>query len=109
VNSRRLAPPAGADDLFRLLANLLAPYLSRSGGEVGLAYYDQGNSPLGRRQHLDLVRRRLLPGHKVGRKVLVRRDAVDAYLETLKPGSCDRPTTPGGVLSDWGLKSGGHT
>lgn len=109
MNSRRLAPPAGADDLFRLLASLLAPYLSGSASEAGPAYYDQGNSPLGRRRHLDLVRRGLLLGHKVGRKVLVRRDAVDAYLETLRPGSCDRPTTPDGVLSDWGIKNGGHT
>jgi excisionase family DNA binding protein len=109
VSSRRLKPPAGADDLFRLLANLLAPYLSRSAIEAGPAYYDQGNSPLGRRRHLDLVRRGLLLGHKVGRKVLVRRDAVDAYVEGQKPGHVAVATDPAGVLSDWGLKSGGRT
>jgi hypothetical protein len=108
VNSRRFEPPARVDDFFRLLAGLLAPYLAQSRDDGGTAYYDQGNSPLGRRQHLDLVRRGVLLGHKAGRKVLVRRDVVDTYVENLKPSPAARATAPDEPLSDWGLKRGGR-
>jgi hypothetical protein len=46
-------------------------------------WIDQDESPLGRRRHLDLVRRGALPGKKEGKRVLVRRADIDAYREGL--------------------------
>ena len=43
-------------------------------------WVDQAKSPLGRRMHLSLVRRGLLPGHKIGKRVLVRRADIDEYV-----------------------------
>lgn len=46
-------------------------------------WVDQDHSPLGKRKHLDLVRAGRLEGIKPDRKrVLVRRTAIDAYIET---------------------------
>jgi hypothetical protein len=44
-------------------------------------WVDQARSPLGRTGHLDAVKRGLVKGSKVGRKVLVRRADLDAYIE----------------------------
>lgn len=44
-------------------------------------YYSQLDSPLGRRQHLELVRRGKLQGFKVGKRVLVRRDVMRDFIE----------------------------
>ncbi|MGH3430115.1 MAG: helix-turn-helix domain-containing protein, partial [Mycobacteriales bacterium] len=43
---------------------------------------DQASSPLGRQRHLRLVRKGVLPGARDGRRVLVRRSDLDAYLES---------------------------
>lgn len=43
-------------------------------------YYDQNNSPLGKRRHLRLARDRVLPSSKVGRQVLIKRADLDAWL-----------------------------
>jgi hypothetical protein len=43
-------------------------------------WVDQKASPLGRRAHLEAVRRGELAGHKVSGKVLVRRADLDAYI-----------------------------
>ena len=43
-------------------------------------WVDQDQSPLGRRRHLDAVRRGDLPASKDGRRVLVRRADVEAYI-----------------------------
>ncbi len=43
-------------------------------------WVDQKTSPLGRERHTALVRMGLLKGVKDGRKVLVRRADIDAYL-----------------------------
>lgn len=47
---------------------------------TGAEWVDQAVSPLGRRRHLDLVRTGVLKGNKVGKRVLVRRADVEAYL-----------------------------
>jgi len=44
-------------------------------------YYCQADSPLGRRLHLSLVRSGKLEGFKVGRRVLVRRETMRAFVE----------------------------
>jgi len=43
-------------------------------------WIDQNSSPLGKSRHLSLVRRGVLQGHKDGRRVLVRRTDIEAYL-----------------------------
>jgi excisionase family DNA binding protein len=76
-------PALGGEAALRLLAEALAPHLRQhfrpTEGHAG--FYSQYDSPLGRTRHLELVRRGTLPGNKVGRRVLVRRDRVDAYIE----------------------------
>lgn len=44
-------------------------------------WVDQKHSPLGKRRHLELARTGKLPSKKDGRRVLVRRDDLNAYLE----------------------------
>jgi hypothetical protein len=44
-------------------------------------WVDQERSPLGKRAHLEAVRRGDLPGHKVGHSVFVRRADLDAYIQ----------------------------
>ncbi len=44
-------------------------------------WVDQDNSPLGRRRHLEAVRRGDLAGRKLHGQVLVRRRDIDAYIE----------------------------
>lgn len=44
-------------------------------------WVDQNHSPLGHRRHLELARKGTLPSKKHGRRVLVRRDDLNAYLE----------------------------
>jgi cell division septation protein DedD len=43
-------------------------------------YVDQSTSPLGRRRHIAAVRASRLPGIRVGRRYLARREDVDAYV-----------------------------
>jgi excisionase family DNA binding protein len=45
-------------------------------------WIDQHASPLGKRAHLEAVRRGDLRGTKHGRRVLVRRSELDAFLES---------------------------
>ena len=66
----------------RLVAEAVAELVSAhvSQGVVSTEWLDQDTSPLGRRRHLELVRTGVLPGKKEGRRVLVRRADLDAYL-----------------------------
>lgn len=43
-------------------------------------WVDQKSSPLGRRRHLEAVRRGALKGHRVNGLVLVRRADIDKYI-----------------------------
>jgi hypothetical protein len=51
-------------------------------------WIDQHASPIGKRAHLEAVRRGELPGRKVGHLVLVRRGELDAFIERhrVRPG-----------------------
>jgi len=110
--SRPTSAPAGRPaQVLRMIAELLAPYLrDKLGREPGPdpVFYSQHDSPLGRRRHLELVRSGVLAGHKVGRRVLVRREAIHAYIEAQQPGSLRPASEDQDVLSDWGLKAKGE-
>jgi len=93
-------------DVLRFLAEALAPYLReqfKNTVEHQPGFYSQRNSPLGRRKHLDMVRRGTLPGHRVGRDVLVRRELVDAFIEARE---AEKRAAPIGqdALAGWGVK-----
>jgi hypothetical protein len=95
----------GKEDVLRALAQALAPCLRQSlaSSDAGkLEYYDQNNSPLGRRRHLLLVRQGILPGRKVGKRVLVSRRDMAALLEEHPKAAID-PAAPPDPLEDWGL------
>lgn len=47
---------------------------------VEAEYYSQDNSPLGRQLHIAAVRRGALQGYKIGRRILVRADAMDEFV-----------------------------
>lgn len=49
-------------------------------GWAGTEWVDQNESPLGKRRHLELVRRGRLPGVRLGKRILVRRSDLEAYL-----------------------------
>jgi hypothetical protein len=100
---------ASSQDVLRLVAEALAPYLRPllSQGSSGVPeFYDQRNSPLGHRRHLELVRRGVLSGKRVGKLVLVHRDEVNTFIESRELGS-SAGAERDDVLSDWGLRSRG--
>ncbi|MFO0593585.1 MAG: helix-turn-helix domain-containing protein [Polyangiaceae bacterium] len=67
--------------LAHLLAPFLAPALARvAQNEPEDDWMDQGCSPLGRRLHCSLARRGALPARKLGRRWLVKRTVVEAYI-----------------------------
>ena len=95
----------GKDDILRSLAEALTPYLRRclaSTNKNEPEYYHQDNSPLGRRRHLALVRRGILRGRKVGKRVLVSRRDMSAFLEEHPRAALDPARAPD-PLEDWGL------
>jgi hypothetical protein len=67
-------------------------------------WISQTESPLGRQRHLDAVRQGLLPASRIGRKVLVRRRDLDAFLANQggKPDSADRQAVA--LMSSLGLE-----
>jgi hypothetical protein len=98
------------------IAKILAPYLKQllpGPGSSPITYYHQHNSPLGKRVHLDLVRRGVLRGHKVARKVLVLCEDLHRYIDSQKPEppppEPPSPEPPAeDPLSDWDLKRKGR-
>jgi excisionase family DNA binding protein len=54
--------------------------LEFSKGHAAGEWVDQTTSPLGHRRHLELVRSGALPASRSGKRVLVRRSDLDAYL-----------------------------
>lgn len=83
--TRKLNAPQIADAL-RLLADAIEH------ADTAPDWYDQKTSPLGRRRHLELVRSGKLPHVRDGRRVLVRREHVDAFMasrETIRVGPGD--------------------
>lgn len=95
----------GKDEGLRALAQALTPYLLQNFAFAGASepeYYNQNNSPLGRRRHLALVRCGALNGRKVGKRVLVARGDMRAFLEE-HPTAEDNPSKTADPLDDWGL------
>ena len=94
----------GKADVLRSLADALAPYLrdALSQEPEPTEYFDQNDSPLGRRRHLELVRKGVLQGRKVGKRVLVSRRAMRQFLEQ-HPVVAQRETAASDRLEDWGL------
>ncbi|MGK4008368.1 hypothetical protein WMF31_37495 [Sorangium sp. So ce1036] len=50
------------------------------GTDSGPTFYTSATSPLGRRLFLRLARQGAFPSHRVGRLVLAKREAVDAWI-----------------------------
>ncbi len=100
-------PPApGGDAALRLLAEALVPHLRqhlKTDPDGYRGYYSQHDSPLGRTRHLGLARAGTLPGHKVGRRVLVQRDRVDEYIQAHPARCVVDPVDDADPLADWGL------
>lgn len=76
---------ARGEQIARLLARLLAPYLA---AELRRApaddWCDQDTSPLGRRRHRELAKRGAFPAFKDGRRWRARRADVEAYIQALR-------------------------
>jgi excisionase family DNA binding protein len=79
-----LTPEARIDRAKRLLVEAVGEMVDAqiAKGVSGTEWIDQATSPLGRRRHLRLVRQGVLRGVREGRRVLVRRKDIDAYLAT---------------------------
>lgn len=78
-------PPTAAA-LVMTLARLFVPFVAAelrgaTSAEEGDGWIDQACSPLGRRLHCALARAGTLPARKMGRRWLVRRADLDAYIE----------------------------
>ncbi len=77
-----LTPEARIARAKRVLADAVADMVEAlvAKGVVASEWIDQDSSPLGHRRHLELVRQKVLKGVREGKKVLVRRSDVEAYL-----------------------------
>jgi hypothetical protein len=73
--------PTSLHERLAALYAELADVHRRLAAEVGEHYYDQRTSPLGARAHCGMVRSGAIPGFRAGRRILVRRVDLDAYLE----------------------------
>ena len=97
----------GADP-FAALAEALAPHLVRHLQlPAERAFYSQHDSPLGRRQHLELARSGAIESYKVGRLVLVRRDELHRFIESRATTSSRIKETEDDVLAAWDLEPEG--
>lgn len=56
--------------------------VERGGGSEEPGWVDQDHSPFGRRRHCTLVRKGVLKGHKIGKRILVRHEDLDRYIES---------------------------
>ena len=95
----------GKDEVLRALAQALTPYLRQTLASADAnepEYYNQNNSPLGKRRHLELVRCGTLSGRKVGKSVLVARSDMRSFLEE-HPSASTNTAQHADPLDDWGL------
>ena len=78
-----LTPEARAERATRLIAEgvkkLVEATLARGAAET--EWVNQAHSPLGRRRHIVLARKGIIPSKKIGRDILVRRSDLDAYIQ----------------------------
>jgi hypothetical protein len=63
------------------LIDEIADVLETGGGDE---WVDQTRSPLGRKKHLALAKRGVLPASKEGKQVLIKRSHIESYLATKK-------------------------
>jgi hypothetical protein len=73
--------PGSLHERLAALYAELADVHRRLASDEGALYYDQRSSPLGPRLHCGLVRSGAIPGFRAGRRILIRRVDLDAYLE----------------------------
>lgn len=91
-------PDAGA--LVQPLIDLLAEPIARRvvdllrAGDVS-GHVDQHDSPLGSRRHCSLIRTGKIPGVRVGRRYLARREDVDRYLSGTTAPTLPSPAPEG--------------
>lgn len=87
VRPVELTPDARIDAAKRALVEAIDQLVEArlAKGAASSEWVDQTASPLGRRRHLDLVRRGVLRGVREGRRVLVRRADLEAYLTDRAP------------------------
>lgn len=80
----KLTPAALKERGLRMIAEGQALVIEATIAERGAAndWVDQNHSPLGKRQHLELARTGKLPSRKHRNRILVRRDDLNAYIES---------------------------
>lgn len=83
IRSNELTPEARIDRAKRTIADAIDELVEArlALGSARAEFVDQDTSPLGHRKHLELVRDKKLPAVKEGRRRLVRRSDIDAYLK----------------------------
>lgn len=79
-------PPPAAERIASACTTIAAAVrelvlASLESSSKSLEYFDQVTSPLGRRRHCDLCRRGALRARKAGRRWLVARKDLEAYLD----------------------------
>lgn len=78
-----LTPTARKERATRIVAEGIIELVNATidEGLAGGEWVDQDHSPLGREKHKRLCQQGELPHKKVGKKILVRRDDMNAYIE----------------------------
>lgn len=79
-----LTPAARKERARRIIAEGIEQLITATidEGLAGGEWVDQNHSPLPKWKHLELARTGALPSKKHGKQVLIRRDDMNAYLET---------------------------
>lgn len=83
IRESALTPEARRERAKRMLADAVVELIEATieQGSAANEWLDQKTSPLGREKHLRLVQQGKLPARKLGKRVLVRKADLDAYLE----------------------------
>lgn len=94
IRTAELTPDARIDAAKRKLVEAIDELVEAriAKGSARSEWVDQDSSPLGRDRHLRLVRRGVLKAVREGRRRLVRRADLEAYLEA---NSVQPPTVEG--------------
>ena len=77
---------------FEALAKRVAALVvEKLRGDNIAGFVDQSESPLGRRTHIEAVRSGKLPGKRIGRRYLVRREDLDLFVAANSSAVQERP------------------
>jgi len=103
---RSVAALEGIDVLVDTFADRLADRIvDRLQADDLPGYVDQSASPLGPRRHIRAIRSGRVPGRKVGRRYLARKEDLDAYFAKLaEPDATDAESADAQVVRDLGLR-----